>query len=136
VADPPPPPPAPEKKPEPEPASADPKKALIDFLASPKIADANATTRYLEILAYLERERPRDFEDVLDLGGRTRRYFARSKKGIEDSGKSTNPREIPGSRYWAMTGVDTFQKRDILRQAMEKMKYDRDSVDRCVEAVR
>jgi negative modulator of initiation of replication len=134
AADPPAPPPVAE--PEPEPASADPKQALIDFLASPTVADANATTRYLEILGYLERDRPGDFAEILDLGGRTRRYFANSKKAIEDSGRSTNPREIPGSQYWAMTGVDTFQKRDILRQAMEKMKYDPDSIDRCVEAVR
>jgi negative regulator of replication initiation len=153
-ADPPPRPPAPAKaaepgpakepapksatapKPAPEPDVADPKQALIAFLSSPKVKDANATTRYLEILGYLSEERPRDFEGVLDMGGRTRRYFARSKREIEESGKSTAPREIPGAKYWAMTGVDTFQKRDILRQAMEKMKYDPDSIDRCVEAVK
>lgn len=125
-----------EKGPEPEPDTADPKQALIAFLSSPTVADANATTRYLEILGYLARERPRGFEEILDMGGRTRRYFAESKREIEESGKSTNPREIPGSPYWAMTGVDTFQKRDILRQAMEKMKYDPDSIDRSVEAVK
>lgn len=32
--------------------------------------------------------------------------------------------------------MDTFQKRDILRQAMEKLKHDADSIDRRVEAVK
>jgi negative regulator of replication initiation len=145
-AEPPPRPPSPAKEPKPGPAKdsepepapdvQDPKRALIAFLSSPKVMDANATTRYLEILGYLSEDRPRDFEEILDMGGRTRRYFGKSKREIEESGKSTAPREIPGSRYWAMTGVDTFQKRDILRQAMERMKYDADSVDRCVEAVK
>src|SRR6267378_5061824 len=62
----------------------------------------NAVDRYLHVLGAAAAQNSREFEKVLALRGRGRVYFAKSKEEIEASGTSTQPRQIPSTRYWAM----------------------------------
>ena len=68
------------------------------------------TDQFLKILGFVYNQDPAKFEKVLAVKGRRRRYFGHSREEIEKSGKSTHPRSIPGSGYWAMTNADTLQK--------------------------
>ena len=85
-----------------------------------------ATARFLAILGFIHERDPKAFERVLQIGGRSRKYFGPSRQEIASSGTSTHPRQIPGSDYWVMTNADTSQKREMLRQALKLLGYSDD----------
>lgn len=87
-----------------------------------------ATARFLAILGFIHEQDPKAFEKVLQIGGRTRKYFGRSRQDIAGAGTSTHPRQIPGCDYWVMTNADTNQKRDMLRQVLKLLGYVPDDV--------
>lgn len=90
-----------------------------DYVASEEFRRLrNSTDKFLGVLAVAHKADPRAFAKILDVSGRNRRYFARTEAEIAKSGKSTHPRQIPGTAFWAMTNADTAQKMDILRQAL------------------
>ncbi len=88
----------------------------------------SATDKFLAILRFAYEQDPPGFERVLQVGGRKRKYFARSRQEIERSGTSTHPRQIPGSDYWVMTNADTRQKGDMLREALKLLGYSDDDI--------
>ena len=106
---------------------------LGPFLHSPTMRFGNATDKFLAVLAEVHQYSPKDFEKVLSIQGRGRVYFARSKAEITRSGRSTQPRQIPGTSFWVMTNSPTPQKRAMLRKALELLGY---SQLACVEASR
>jgi negative regulator of replication initiation len=110
--------------------------AFGDTLSSPAFLSLRDTTRrYLFILGEAYRRDPSGFSRVLDLGGRKRRYFAKSSQEIEVSGTSTHPQQIPGSDCWAMTNADTKVKQGMLRQALSMLGYDRASIEQATAAI-
>ena len=86
--------------------------------------ERTAVERFVFLLAWLHGKHRDKFREVLSLGGRSRRYFARSLKELEDSGTSVNPRQIPNSEFWVVTNNDTQKKEEILRDAMQLLGYD------------
>src|SRR5688572_4016547 len=80
---------------------------LQEFLKSPRfLALTTLTKRYLNVLGFLYRQDPGLFaEHVLPITKGERVYFARSRKEIERSGTSTQPRTIPGTPFWALTNM-------------------------------
>ncbi len=82
-----------------------------------------AVDKFLYFLSQAYSEHQSDFEKLLVIQGRGRTYFATSSKEIEDSGQSTQPRNIPGSPYWVMTNSPTPQKRQMLREALSILGY-------------
>jgi negative modulator of initiation of replication len=84
--------------------------------------------RYLYLLQAVERRRPRDFHHVLAVRGRTRVYFARTEREIEKSGKTTEPRAIPGTPYWALTNMPTREKQRILRNILTMLGFGEDAM--------
>jgi negative regulator of replication initiation len=99
--------------------------ALLHFITDPALLCRNTTERYLAILGFAYREKQEKFAKVLDVRGRSRKYFAGSREEIEKYGTSTHPHPIPGSekKYWAMTNADTIQKREMLSNALKVLAY-------------
>ena len=98
--------------------------ALADFLMSSDFRRLrNVTDRYLAILAELHRRHDSAFEQIEEVAGRKRRYFGKSPEEIEASGRSLEPRKIPGSGYWAMTNASTDYKREILADVLQRFGY-------------
>jgi negative modulator of initiation of replication len=98
--------------------------AMLRFVQSDSVRFLNtATDRYLAVLSFAHQERPDSFDRILELGGRTRKYFGRSYAEIDGAGSSTHPQQIPHTPFWAMTNADTQQKQQILRRALLRLGY-------------
>ena len=97
--------------------------SLSLFVNDPSFRLRNATDKVLLILSFAYRQNPAKFEKVLEISGRSRKYFGRSREEIDNSGTSTHPRPVPGSEYWVMTNADTRQKCDMLRKALKVLGY-------------
>lgn len=94
---------------------------LSSLLASSQFLRWSATDRYLAILAELHRQHPDLFEAVLSIKGRQRVYFAKSQAEVYNSGESVEPKQIPGSPYWAMTNASTGKKIGILHDVLVRL---------------
>jgi negative modulator of initiation of replication len=110
---------------------------LVAFVNSAEFTMRIRTTtdQYLAILGWLAKHHGEDFDEVLALGGRKRRYFGRSESDIASSGTSTHPRPIPGTSYWAMTNADTNQKRDMLREVLQILGYPHRDIETTANAI-
>ncbi|MCP4494085.1 MAG: replication initiation regulator SeqA [Gammaproteobacteria bacterium] len=91
--------------------------------------------KFLELLAFTYRDKRSEFDVVLELQGRGRVYFAKSKAEIESSGNSTQPKQIPGSPYWVMTNSPTPQKREMLREVLKALGYSAKAINAAVQAI-
>lgn len=121
-----------------ETASAPPEiQAIRNFLTSSRFANERVVTKkYLQLLGFLAGAHGDEFERVLEIRGRQRVYFGKSRDEIAHSGKSLHPRKVPGTDYWAMTNADTAQKQDIAGEAMKVLGYPREVVQEVRRALR
>jgi len=94
-----------------------------------------AVQKMLHILSEVSRQKPSEFEKVLSIQGRGRKYFAVSEAEIKASGQSTQPRNIPGTKYWIMTNSPTSQKKDMLRDALVLLGYSDAAVKAAVDTI-
>ena len=108
---------------------------LMRFVADLSFRDRNATDKFLGILGFAYKEDPARFEKVIEIWGRSRKYFGRSREEIEKSGTSTHPRPIPGSEYWVMTNADTRQKCDMLKRALKVLGYSAEDIQAADNAI-
>ncbi|HYL99789.1 MAG TPA: hypothetical protein VEZ90_12605 [Blastocatellia bacterium] len=97
--------------------------SVVRLVTDPAFLQKSVTDRYLKILELVHNDNPSKFEKVLQVSGRSRKYFARSREEIEKSGIHTQPRPISGSGYWAMTNTDTRKKVELVRKALKVMAY-------------
>lgn len=111
------------------------KSPLARLLTEPVFLCQNSTEKYLLILLIVHNQDPIEFQKVLQLKGRRRKYFGRSQQEIEQSGTSTHPREIGGTGYWAMTNADTQQKAEMLRKTLEILSYPSEDIRAAEEAL-
>jgi negative modulator of initiation of replication len=91
--------------------------------------------RFLATLSWLYAAHKDDFQAVERIRGRGRLYFAKSAEALEQSGRSVNPKQIPGSPYWVITTTSTDLKQEILFEVMKVLKYDAPSIRIAVEAI-
>lgn len=104
-------------------------RAVQEFLADARFtAQRVVTKKYLRLLGFLAQMHGEDFERVLEVRGRNRLYFGRSRSEIAETGKSLHPQQIPGTDYWAMTNADTAQKQDIAGEVMKVLGYPNDVI--------
>ena len=108
---------------------------LAVFLSGPRMRFGNTTDKFLAVLSEVHREKPKEFEKLLLIRGRDRVYFARTKEEITHSGRSTQPLQIPGTQYWAMTNSPTPQKKKMLRQALQLLGYSEAAGAEAVRAI-
>jgi negative modulator of initiation of replication len=79
--------------------------------------------RFLFILCALHRTHKKSFHKVLDIKGRDRIYFAKSKEALLESGSSMNPKNILDSEYWVMTNSNTTRKKMMLHEVALCLGY-------------
>jgi len=79
--------------------------------------------RFLFILAAFHRTHKAQFNRVLDIKGRDRIYFAKSKEALLESGSSMNPKNITDSEYWVMTNSNTTRKKMMLHEVALNLGY-------------
>lgn len=99
--------------------SANGQHELAKVLENSGLKFKSAVDKFLFILGEAYKKKPDTFDKILTIQGRGRKYFATNKSEIEDSGNSTQPKQIPGTPYWVMTNSPTPQKATMLRQALE-----------------
>lgn len=102
--------------------------AEIDFAAllseTGLDAQKGAVGRFLYALECLHQASPARFEQVLQIQGRDRLYFATSKEALLKASKSANPKEIGCSGFWVTTNNNTAKKRTILEEALVQLGCD------------
>ena len=79
--------------------------------------------RFLFILSALHRTHKSMFDSVLEIKGRDRIYFAKSKEALLESGSSMNPKNIADSEYWVMTNSNTTRKKMMLHEVAIGLGY-------------
>lgn len=109
---------------------------LLETLLSPTFRAKGTTVRkFLHILGVAHNQKPQAFVKVLAVQGRDRRYFAKSRVEIIESGRKTQPFQIPSSPYWVMTNSPTRQKQQMLRQVLKLLEYSDAAVNAAVAAI-
>ena len=109
---------------------------VSDFLSDPRfLMERDVVGRFLLILSSLYRRSTKEFEKVLTLAGRRRKYVGRSSEELEQHGNSVFPKQIPGSPYWVVTNNDTQKKCEIVRDAMKLLTYSDAAVDATMKAL-
>jgi negative modulator of initiation of replication len=85
--------------------------------------------RFLFILAWAHRQNPGEFETIIAIEGRSRKYFATDPKVLLTSGASVNPRQIPDSPFWVVTNSSTAKKCEMLASVFQLLGYDPEDVN-------
>ena len=100
-------------------------------------AQPDVIGKFLYLLSYIyQRDRERFEKKVLPIRfGKRRKYFAESKREIEQSGRSTYPQQIPNSPVWVVTNNDTPKKRRMLQDVLKILEYSDDAVKQAVGAL-
>ena len=94
------------------------------WVKSPRfLMETTSLGRFMCLLAFLHEQHQEDFESVLELAGRKRRYFARTPQELEETGSSVFPKLVAGSSYWVVTNTETAKKRQIVESVMRMMGY-------------
>lgn len=83
-----------------------------------------AVGRFMWLLGNLQVATGSDFNKVLDIQGKGRLYFARSKQALLDSSQSSNPKEIGASGFWVTTNNNTAKKQNIFTEVLEHLGCD------------
>jgi len=83
-----------------------------------------AVGRFMWLLGNLQAATGSDFNKVLDIQGKGRLYFARSKQALLDSSQSSNPKEIGASGFWVTTNNNTAKKQNIFTEVLEHLGCD------------
>jgi negative modulator of initiation of replication len=80
--------------------------------------------RFMFLLDALAVQAGKDFEQVLQIQGKGRLYFAQSKQALLDASQSANPKEIGQSGYWVTTNNNTAKKQTILSEVLVHLGCD------------
>lgn len=102
---------------------------IDECLASPRVlAEREAVGRFLAILSWLYEHHQADFEKILMIEGRKRKYFGKSQQELVESGNSVNPQRIPNSDFWVITNNDTPKKARMLANVLQVLGYGNDDI--------
>lgn len=83
-----------------------------------------AVGRFLFLLENLYQQVPDKFEQILQIQGRDRLYFARTKEQLLKASASANPKEIGQSGFWVTSNSNTAKKRAILAEVLVQFGCD------------
>ncbi|MGX5913858.1 replication initiation negative regulator SeqA [Aliidiomarina sp. Khilg15.8] len=104
---------------------------VFDVLTAADLAhEKSVVSRFLYILSMLYRCHRDEFRTVLEIRGRDRTYFATSEEALMQSGKSTNPKQIPESPYWVITNNNTTKKKSMLTSVASELGYSHADVEK------
>ncbi|GIU47115.1 replication initiation negative regulator SeqA [Shewanella algidipiscicola] len=94
-----------------------------------------AVGRFLFSLETVYKAMPQQFDQVLQIQGRDRLYFATSKASLLKASKSANPKEIGQSGFWVTTNNNTAKKRTILSEVLTQFGVDPEQVELIVNQI-
>lgn len=94
-----------------------------------------AVGRFLFSLETIYKAMPQQFDQVLQIQGRDRLYFATSKASLLKASKSANPKEIGQSGFWVTTNNNTAKKRTILSEVLTQFGVDPEQVELIVNQI-
>lgn len=120
------------------PSDSIPKKeeGILDLIESAQFQSADkAIRRYLMVLSQAHEQEPDNFDKILEIEGRSRKYFGTSREELSRRGKKVRPERIPDTPYWAITRISNSTKKKRLRQALLLLDYDRDVAAKAAEAI-
>ena len=104
--------------------------SVFDILNKEELAmQKGVVGRFLFILAALHRTHKKSFDNVLNIKGRDRRYFGKSKEELVSSGSSLNPKQIDDSPYWVMTNSNTTRKKLMLHEVAIELGYNKEDAE-------
>lgn len=107
------------------------RSGLVEFVQGDRFQDhSQAIDRFLMLLGWLHLTHKSEFADVA-LGFRkgNRVYFAKSQKGVEQSGVGITAKPIPQSPYWVLTTLDNKSKRNVVEDLLRHLKYPRGDIN-------
>lgn len=93
-------------------------------------AEHNIVGRFLYLLSVLARVHKKQFHKVLDIKGRNRLYFGNSAAELNETGTSTNPKQIPNTEFWVITNSNTTRKKMMLTETAIKLGYSAEDAER------
>ena len=91
--------------------------------------------KFLSLLQWVQIREGDRFKIVLNIAGRSRKYFALSDQELHASGTHTNPKQIPNSHYWVVTNNDTPKKQGIIREVLQTLGYSAGAIRRAESAL-
>ncbi|MCG9696738.1 replication initiation negative regulator SeqA [Shewanella sp. Isolate11] len=94
-----------------------------------------AVGRFLFCLEAIYNATGQQFDQVLQVQGRDRLYFATSKESLLKASKSANPKEIGQSGFWVTTNNNTAKKRTILSEVLTQFGVDAAQIEQVVNHV-
>ncbi|ASK69190.1 replication initiation regulator SeqA [Shewanella bicestrii] len=83
-----------------------------------------AVGRFLFLLESLYQQSQAQFSQILQIQGRDRLYFARSREELLKASATANPKEIGNTGFWVTTNNNTAKKRAILVEALMQFGCD------------
>lgn len=83
-----------------------------------------AVGRFLFLLESLYQQSQSQFSQILQIQGRDRLYFARSREELLKASPSANPKEIGSSGFWVTTNNNTAKKQAILVEVLVQFGCD------------
>lgn len=91
--------------------------------------------KFLSILGWIYKNHQSEFSRIENIKGRGRIYFSQDIDTLNQSGKSVNPKQIPGSPYWVITTTPSILKKEILENVMNSFGYSEDDIYRAKSAI-
>ena len=85
--------------------------------------EKGAVGRFLKILSMLHQLHKDKYNQVLQVKGRNRLYFADNKADLLQAGSSTNPKQIDGSDYWVICNSNSARKKATLAEVANVLGY-------------
>lgn len=83
-----------------------------------------AVGRFLFLLESLCLQTQTQFSQILQIQGRDRLYFARSREELLKASSTANPKEIGHTGFWVTTNNNTAKKRALLAEALMQFGCD------------
>ncbi|MBR9727901.1 replication initiation negative regulator SeqA [Shewanella intestini] len=94
-----------------------------------------AVGRFMLLLQNLAEFAGNNFEQVLQVQGKGRLYFARSKQELLDASKTANPKQIENVQFWVTTNNNTAKKQNILKEVLLQLGCDETIAGSIVEFI-
>ncbi|MCE9678740.1 replication initiation negative regulator SeqA [Shewanella sp. AS1] len=109
----------------------------IETLINPELLaqQKGAVGRFLYCLEAVYQALPHQFDQVLQVQGRDRLYFATSKESLLKASQSANPKEIGNSGFWVTTNNNTAKKRTIFGEVLSQFGVDAEQIEKVVASI-
>jgi negative regulator of replication initiation len=111
------------------------KNGILPFIQSPEFKIASGINKYLAVLAWVNKNKPKEFQKIEDYRKGNRIYFGKTQRQVEDSGKNINATQIPGSNIWALTTLDNKAKRNLLEDLLHIFNFQPGEINAVISAL-